>query len=206
MPAGLALFAVNLLPLIGVAFFGWDAFKLLILYWCETAVIAFWTIVQVVLMPARMDEFLPPVARSVLGGVGRGIFLSLHAGLFMSVHMIFLWVMFGGAWVSVITGPASFVQQLVIANGLWVPLLCLFAVRGFLTLGGLIGMPAEPVSEKTVVHDLYRRIVVMQVTIIAGGWVVQLIGGRVGLVVLIALKTIIDLFFDPIAKARQKAI
>jgi hypothetical protein len=206
MPARIILFAVNLLPLIGVAFFGWDAFELLVLYWCETAVIAFWTIVQVIFLPARMDAFLSPVARSLLGGIGRAIFLSIHAGIFMVVHMIFLWVMFGGEWRNIVSGPVSFVQQLIVANGLWIPLLCLFAVRGLLTLGGLIGVTGDQATEKSVVHDLYRRIIVMQFTIIAGGWVVQLIGGRIGLVVLIGLKILIDLFFDPIAKVRRDAV
>ena len=33
--------------MLGVIFWGWDAFVLLILYWLETAVIAFWTVVRV---------------------------------------------------------------------------------------------------------------------------------------------------------------
>jgi hypothetical protein len=206
MPAQILLFAVNLLPLVGVAFWGWDAFELLVLYWCETAVIAFWTIVQVVFMPARLDAFLSPVARSALGGVGRAIFLSVHAGIFMTVHMVFLWALFGSEWHPMISGPASFIQKLIVENGLWVPLLCTFAVRGVLTILSIGGLSPEPMSEKTVVHDLYRRIIVLQLTIIAGGWMVQLIGSRIGLVVLIGLKIAIDLLFDPFAKARRETV
>jgi hypothetical protein len=40
-PSVLILVAANLVPLIGVIFWGWDAFVLLMLYWLETAVIAF---------------------------------------------------------------------------------------------------------------------------------------------------------------------
>ncbi|BCJ90117.1 hypothetical protein IZ6_08520 [Terrihabitans soli] len=204
MPARILLFAANLLPLIGVAFWGWDAFELLVLYWCETAVIAFWTIFQIGLQPERLDAFLSPTSRSALGGLGRAIFLSIHAGIFMAVHMVFLWSLMGGEWRSVISGPASFVQQLVIGNGLWAPLAGLFVVRGFITLLGLAGMSPDPVSSKNVVFDLYRRIIVMQFTLIAGAWAIQLIGSRIGLVVLIALKIAIDLFFDPFEKARKK--
>ena len=47
-PSVLILVAANLLPIVGVVFWGWDAFVLLMLYWLETAVIGFWTIVRVV--------------------------------------------------------------------------------------------------------------------------------------------------------------
>jgi hypothetical protein len=40
-PSVLILVAANLVPLVGVIFWGWDAFVLLMLYWLETAVIAF---------------------------------------------------------------------------------------------------------------------------------------------------------------------
>src|SRR5262245_21233935 len=45
-PAPLILLAANLVPLVGVLVCDWDAFVLLMLYWLETAVIAFWTILR----------------------------------------------------------------------------------------------------------------------------------------------------------------
>ena len=50
-PANLILLAANLFPLVGVIFWGWDAFVLLMLYWLETAVIAFWTVARIATMP-----------------------------------------------------------------------------------------------------------------------------------------------------------
>jgi len=50
-PPVLILVAANLVPLIGVIAWGWDAFVLLMLYWLETAVIAFWTIVRIATLP-----------------------------------------------------------------------------------------------------------------------------------------------------------
>lgn len=191
MAARLVLLAVNLLPLMGVAFWGWDAFELLVLYWCETAVIAFWTIVQVVLMPAR-------------GGAFRAIFLAIHAGIFMTVHMMFLWSMFGGAWEAVISGPIALFRTMLIEQGLWVPLAGLFAVRGILTLAGLIGVAPDAASDKAAIYDLYRRIIVLQLTLIAGGWATKLVGGSTGPVILVGLKIAIDLLFDPFAKAQRE--
>lgn len=206
MLARLLLLAANLLPLFGVAFWGWDAFELLILYWCETAIIAIWTIAQVIVLPARMDAFLSPTSRSLLGGVGRAIFLSIHAGIFMVVHMMILWSMFGGTWEGVVSGPISLVRKLIVENGLWAPLAAFFVVRGAVTLMALAGMSPDPVSDKTVVFDLYRRIIVLQLTLIAGGWAIQLIGNSAGPLILVGLKIAIDLFFDPFAKSREKPL
>jgi len=50
LPSTLILLAANLVPLIGVFMWGWDAFVLLVLYWLETAVIAFWTVVRIATM------------------------------------------------------------------------------------------------------------------------------------------------------------
>ena len=55
----------NLIPLYGVLYWQWDSFQLLMLYWMETVIIAFWTI--------RADH--PPAAVDELGTItvdGRG--------------------------------------------------------------------------------------------------------------------------------------
>ena len=41
----------NLIPLYGVLYWQWDAFRLLMLYWTETVIIAFWTIVGIARLP-----------------------------------------------------------------------------------------------------------------------------------------------------------
>lgn len=41
----------NLIPLYGVLHWQWDAFQLLMLYWTETVIIAFWTILGITRVP-----------------------------------------------------------------------------------------------------------------------------------------------------------
>jgi Family of unknown function (DUF6498) len=55
-PSALILIGTNLFPLIGVIVWDWDGFILLMLYWLETAVIAFWTVVRVATMPRSWLE------------------------------------------------------------------------------------------------------------------------------------------------------
>jgi hypothetical protein len=229
-PSSLLLIAANLVPLIGVIFWDWDAFILLMLYWLETAVIAFWTVVRIATLP-----------REALGGIrfsgsdktasplGFAMFVTLHAGIFMLVHFLFLWELFSGDWARRIHGLRDFVEQVIVATGLWVPLIALFVVRGVLMMfaavepslrrlfrlaprapdkGALTLGPAE-----TVLFGLYIRIIIMQVTIILGAWFAMLIGTAGALVFLIAIKTAVDLAFEMIAErfhaawveAKQKA-
>jgi uncharacterized protein DUF6498 len=46
-PSTVLLIASDLFPLAGIAFWHWDTFLLLMLYWMDTAVIAFWTIARI---------------------------------------------------------------------------------------------------------------------------------------------------------------
>jgi hypothetical protein len=47
---GISLIA-NLIPLYGVLYWQWDAFQLLMLYWTETVITPFWTIVGIARLP-----------------------------------------------------------------------------------------------------------------------------------------------------------
>src|SRR4051812_15695459 len=134
-PANLILIAANLVPLVGVAFWGWDAFVLLMLYWLETAVIAFWTVVRIATLPASAVSDIQFEGRTTpVSPIWLAIFFAVHAGIFMLVHFMFLWVLFSGDWSQRIHGPGSFVDLMVIGTGLWIPLGVLFVVRGGLML------------------------------------------------------------------------
>lgn len=208
-PASLILVAANLLPLAGVLFWRWDAFVLLMLYWFETAIIGFWTLVRVA-----------TASREALGGItvhgskhppsplGLALFFIAHAGIFMGVHFGFLWGLFSGDWARRIHGPRAFVDQLVIGTDLWIPLLVLFVARGIVFFYATIGArlrrwlnPRRPVRVASVPSDsiavalvggFYARIIVMHIAVLFGGFL-SFFGSIAPLVILIAIKTAIDL-------------
>ena len=208
-PSSLILIAANLLPLAGVLFWGWDAFVLLVLYWFETAIIGFWTLVRIA-----------TASREALGGItmqgstrppspiGFAIFFVAHAGIFMGVHFAFLWVLFSGDWAKRIHGPREFVETLIIGTDLWIPLLVLFVARGIVFFYSVIGArlqrwlnPQRPVRAKpapsdsiarAIVGGFYARIIVMHVAILFGGFL-SFFGSIAPLIILIAIKTAVDL-------------
>jgi hypothetical protein len=211
-PSTLILLAANLVPLIGVLLWDWDAFVLLVLYWLETAVIAFWTIVRIATMPRdALGDIQFEGANKPAAPLALAAFFTLHAGIFMGVHFMFLWTLFAGEWARRIHGPREFWDQIVIGTGLWLPLLLLFLVRG-----GLIMFEAfEPGLRRTfciaprrpdaansmspsvsVLFGLYARIFIMQVTILLGAWVALLFGTAGAYAFLVAIKTAIDVAFQ----------
>lgn len=202
--SALLLAGANLLPLLGVVFWGWDVFVLLVLYWLETLVIAFWTIFQVVTMPDASRKQLAGNNGKALSRIGSGLFFTLHAGVFMAVHFMFLWSMFSGDWPQRISSPGDFWRELVVGADIWIPLAFLFLVRGWMVLGNPVlarlGFVEEapPPVQNSVVSGLYGRIMVMQFAILFGGWVAVMLNGSVGvLVVLVVMKMVVELFYDP---------
>ena len=130
----------------------------------------------------------------------------------MGVHFLFLLELFAGAWARKIHSPRDFVDQVIVATGLWVPLVALFVGRGLLMTFEIAEprlrrrfrlAPRRPDQRaamlgpaETVLFGLYVRIFVMQVTIILGGWFALMVGTIGAYVFLIALKTAVDVAFQ----------
>jgi len=202
--------AANLLPLAGVWFWDWDAFQVLILYWAETVIVAFWTLAAIATYPDPNETS----SRRMITNPGSTAFFTLHAGIFIGVHLLFLVVMFAGDWKGRIGRPLAFVDALFIESGAWVALVFAFLAGfiGFVTatptptvvapllrrLGVRPPAPPAPLfSEREslppIVLGLYTRIAVMQVGIIFGAWFAQSLGSRAPLIIVIVLKSLIEL-------------
>jgi Family of unknown function (DUF6498) len=205
-PSTIILVAANLVPLFGIFLWGWDAFLLLVLYWMETAIIGFWTILAIAIAP---HQTLGPSAKETSRWFLVPFFI-VHSGIFMGVHFLFLWSLFSGDWAARIHGPIEFVRIIVIGAGLWVPLVALFISRGVSSLLLVIGpiilpswltakpAPAtatdtNPFSEQRLLGGFYTRIIVMHLTLIVGGGIAVALGSVGALVLMIALKIAVDL-------------
>jgi hypothetical protein len=207
--AKLLVLAANLLPLAGVWLWGWDAFQVLMLYWAETVIVAFWTLARIATYPDPEKT----AAGRILTNLGHTAFFTLHAGIFISVHLMFLMVIFAGPWKGGFARPVAFVDRLFIQSGAWPALVFAFVAGliGFVTatptptiaapllrrLGYAPSMPAHgssgtaPISP--IIKGLYTRIAVMQVGIIFGAWFAQSLGSRAPLIIVIVLKSLIEL-------------
>jgi len=210
------LLAVNVIPLIGVAWLGWDVRGLLTLYWSENLIIGAFTIVKM-------------LARSPIGGLFTAAFFSLHYGGFCAVHGIFVLAMTSGGLEASV--PEGLMPE---GDGSWPFLLIFFellyrvtrAVFDLATPMWLIAFGALVLSHgsslvanffvrgesdgtdvKNLMASPYGRIVLLHITLIAGGFGVIALGSPLFLLLmLVVLKTAVDLIFHlrEHRKLRQK--
>lgn len=189
----------NLVPLAGILFWGWDTFVLLCLYWLETAVIGFWTILRAATMSRDPGS---AAGRSIAGTLALAGFFTVHAGLFMSVHMLFIYTLFAGPWTGRIHDARDFIRLIVIGKDLWIPLLALFVGQGAIFVNDMVNRfvfaktPPANADTGEIMGGFYTRIVIMHVAIMGGAFVAQAIGTAGPLIVLVLLKIAIEIRFQ----------
>lgn len=206
LPLAIVLLS-NLIPLIGVFYWGWNTFVLLMLYWAETVIIAFWTLMRILVG----GDFAKNFFGEILGRLFMFAFFTIHSTGFMLGHFIFLWAFYSGkpgrntqleeAFFH--TMPNEFWGGIVIANGLLIPLAVSFIGRG---IAFVIEMSRLPLWKRLVDEDgvasraagalvggLYTRIVIMHLVILGGAALAQRYGALAPLVLLIVAKTIVDI-------------
>ena len=189
----------NLVPLAGVLWWGWDAFILLCLYWLETAAVGFWTILRFATMSRDTGS---AAGRTIAGTLALSGFFVVHAGVFMTVHMIFIFTLFAGPWAAKVHDGRDFIRLIVIGAGLWIPLLALFVGQGAIFINDAVNRfvfrKALPANTDTgeIMSGFYQRIVVMHVAIMGGAFIAQAIGSTAPLIVLVLLKTALEIRFQ----------
>lgn len=186
-------FAGNMLQVYGVAYRGWDMFQILMLYWMETGVIAFWALLRLAVLPAGLLGEMTVNGRVV--AATNTLLLQLFVpfvAISMAAHLLILWVMFSGASAESVHGPIGFAHKFMIASGAWVPLL-------FTLLAGAVGFyqcPKRDDFARAIRDRLYqpRRVVVVPSDQAADG-VTPAIGGTLGRIVVMQVATIIGGMF-----------
>jgi hypothetical protein len=201
----LALAAANAIPFVGVIFLGWDAFFIVLLYWSENLVIGLYNILKIAFASV-------PHPISHLGKLFLISFFAAHYGAFTAVHGIFVLAIFnksidfepvqGKSWPCIFV----FLQMLInVAKNMYsiIPSQMKFAVAALFLSHGLsfvynyIGK-GEYLTAKgqNLMAAPYGRVIVMHVTILAGGFLAMALGSPAALLtVLVILKTIVDIKF-----------
>lgn len=182
-----ALIGLNLIPVYGVFAWGWQSFDLIYLYWLENVVIGIVCVARMVIRPyghaieLAFPLFLAP-------------FFTLHYGAFTWGHGTFVVSLFG-AESSASSDIWSVTVQMLSSAQMCFAIGCL-AVAHVLDWGRDIhsrGLGADDL--KTLMTRPYRRIVVLHLTIIAGGFALGAMNEPlVGLIILIIFKTTSDLW------------
>lgn len=174
----------HLLMLLGVWFYGWSAYSLLVLYWLETLVVGFWTILFVAVAPTQTIRLLSNPSAPARSGPAIALFVLVHAGMFMGVHLFFLHFVFGERLLAP-RGPLhEEIIGLIVDGRLWLPLAGLFVIRALTTFDAL--RRHESIDRQLV--GFYFRIVVMQLAILGGGFLLVFLGVQAALIMLVIVR------------------
>jgi len=204
-PSVLVLIATNLAPLLGVFYFEWNVFMILALYWLESAVVGFYTILK---LPKAAAPSTPEELKelggyrigynSPVGLTGKKLvgFFSMHYGVFMGIHAGLLQILMFAT-----TGSPNFYVPLDLTPTALFSLLgsttALFISHGISYRMNFIGKQEFlSISPAAQVMQPYRRIVVMHMTVVFGAWFAIPFRSATGfIVVLIASKILLDVLF-----------
>jgi hypothetical protein len=179
----------------GVIVLGWSPFVVMMLFWFENVVIGVLHVVKLVVTGARMG------AAGLIGGMALAAFFTVHYGMFTAVHGVFVVLLFG-------TGDLG---RQAMDGGLGAPVSAmlrhLFAERdGWLAVIAIVLLHVSGLAQwlartrealpplKDLMGAPYGRIVILHVTLIASGFLVQALGAPVvGALMLVGLKLAYDL-------------
>lgn len=190
-----ALVVANLVPLAGVVALGWGVYDVMLLYWLENGVVGVFTL-------ARMAT----AGRAPLATLVVGPFFALHYGLFWLVHGVFVVSLFGPEGPFTGSGPAGptggpglglslpIAGEVPLVPGVGWALAALVLSHGVsFVQHWLLGGERVGVDPGAIMPRPYGRVVVLHLTLIAGGFLVLALGAPVlALVLMVALKIGVD--------------
>jgi hypothetical protein len=187
----LVLVLANLIPLFGVLYLDWDVGSIVVLYWAENLIIGGYTVLKM-------------LVKGKLGALPLILFFCLHYGGFCAVHGVFVLELtqFAGATASTPgpqdwPGPLVLVQQIIAAaprEFLWAVLALLLSHGASFVLLFLAQGEYRHSTLKQLMNAPYKRIVLLHIAVIAGGFLVVKMGSPLGLLIaLVALKIGMDI-------------
>lgn len=199
-----ALVVADLIPLWGVFYQGWDAFIILLIYWSENLVVGFYNILRMVFVKIDRsgERFIKMISIP---------FFTFHYGAFCGVHGFFLLIMFRKSEFNLLDssdafGPLVFIQILInvirevhriLPEGFLIPFIALAVSHGISFINNYLGKEEyKQTNIKQLMGIPYNRVIVMHVAVIAGGFLMVLLGSPAGLLVaLVMVKIILNTIF-----------
>lgn len=174
--------------MVGVLFLHWTVFSILLLYWCENVIVGGFNVL-------RMLTADPGDGAAWIGKVFLVPFFCVHYGMFTFVHGLFVVTLFGGAGMRhnsfSVGGLVAAVEHAGIGVGVVILLLShgVSFIHNYLMSGENRGA-----SLPQLMAQPYARVMVLHVTILLGGFLVQAAGAPIlAILLLVVLKTAIDL-------------
>jgi hypothetical protein len=179
----------------GVLVLGWPVFVVMALFWFENVVVGGFNVLRMLVSGARMG------GAGVIGALAMAAFFTVHYGMFTAVHGVFVVMLFGTpelgreAMSGGFYGPlGTMAGRLFVGGEGWLAMMAIVAVHAVGFAQWAFATRDEPTPLKELMAAPYGRIVVLHVTLIAGGFLIMSLHAPVlGVLLLLALKLGYDL-------------
>ena len=188
----IALILANLSPILGVLFLDWQVFPILLLFWMENVIIGASNVLKMIVCS-------PSDKRQSAAKVLLIPFFCVHYGIFTAVHGIFVIFIFGmlGGFIKpgdFTSGPFD-ILGIMDKLQLWWSVLALMVSHAVSFAINYIGNGEYKKTDAVLLMlQPYGRVVIIHIAILFGGFLVMLLGSPViGLILLLLLKTFIDI-------------
>ena len=205
-PPQISLILVNIVPLVGV-FLGWSLFSVLFFYWFESLVIGFFNIFKMLIAPAfptwynKQSRLLPSSIKLVSRLLSLPFklfiifFFIIHYGIFMTGHLFLINTISSLPWGLLGNFVLNFSLLKELILGSLFPLLPIFISHGISFFHNFIGKQEyKKTSTQQLMMLPYKRVILMHITLLFGGFLLILTGMPIYLILLfIILKIIVDL-------------
>ena len=206
------LIIVNLVPVYGVWFEGWNAAQVFLVYCMETVIIGLFTVIKlacITLFIRPRDEWQSGTMPVMASGLFFILFFIVHYGIFVFVQTQIFFSVSG-----LVKDSSTFgiYRQIPEALGHEGRLLLIIFVL-YYTLQNLLGFflsgEYKTASMMKIMFQPYGRIIVQQFVVIIGSMILAFGGGKVFILILALVKIYAEVFFNfdriiNITEAKQK--
>ena len=198
-PAKILLITINLIPLYGVWFRGWDAAQVFLVYALETIIIGVMNVIKLAIVTIFVkpkDEWQNGVSKTSRSGWFFILFFIMHYGIFVFVQTQ---IFFGVS--GIIKGGSTFGKYAHIPGALGDDgILLLFIFIGYhllqLYLGFISTGEYKRISMATLMFQPYVRILVQQFIVILGSMFLSFGLGKVFILILVAVIIFFEVLVD----------
>ena len=194
------LIAANLLPVAGVLAWGWSPREIFLVYCLETIIIGVFTLVKmgIVTVVRKTDTWTNGGSSTQQHGLFFMLFFLLHFGIFTGVQMGIFFGVSGigkGAGIS----PFNFIYKWpeLLSNDTMILLGAFVFCYGFKMLFDfLFTGEYRTISLMKLMFQPYGRIIIQQITVIAGSMFLLFGAGKIFIVIFSFVRIFFELYID----------
>jgi hypothetical protein len=194
------LIAANLLPVIGVWFFGWDPKEVFIVYCLETIIIGLFNLLKMGIATAyrKTDIWYNAGTQTRVSGIVFMLFFLVHYGVFVAIQMgLFFGVSGIGDQYNIGFFSFFFKWPQLIGKDAWIMIGAFIISYGYKTVSEfLVTGQYKVVPLSLLMFQPYARIFVQQVTVILGSMFLVFGAGKIFILVFALVKIAFEVYIN----------